>query len=76
MAKIQDNCFYYVEPGVPYEEARIRAACTDCKFQNKIPNDPMYWPGEEKGYGDYDLYCSICNKPINVREDNDDTPSV
>lgn len=73
MAKIQDDCFFYVEPNVQFEEARILPACTECKLQNKVPNDPMYWPGRDKGYGDYDLYCHICNKPINVRENDDST---
>jgi hypothetical protein len=76
MTTIQEDCFYYIESGVLLEEARIRAACVECKLQNKIPGDPMFWPGKVKGYGDYDLYCSLCNRPINVRKKDDNTSTV
>lgn len=74
MNTIQKDCFFYIESGVKYEDSRIRAACIECK--NKLPSDPMFWSGSLNGYGDYDLYCSICNKPIYVRDENDDTTSV
>lgn len=76
MSIIQDDCFFYIENGVPFEEARILAACKECKLQNVIPGDPMYWPGKETGYGDYDLYCSICKKAIHVREEYENKTTI
>ena len=78
MNSTQEDCYYYLETGVPFEEARIRAACMKCKNENKIPGKPMYWAGREKGYGDYDLYCSICKHPIYLRETNEqnDTTTI
>ena len=70
MAKIQEDCFYYIESGVAFEEARIRAMCKEC-WQEKKRKGAMYWPGERVGFGDYDLYCTIdgCGKPIHIRDD-------
>lgn len=66
MSKIQDDSYWYVEKVEPYEDSKIRAMCTSCAQRVKS-KESMCWPGE-KGYGDYDLNCSLCGKIIYQRE--------
>lgn len=57
---MSEACFWIVK------EERMAAICVACKEQHNI--DGWYWPGHEKGYGDYDLECYICSKVIHTRE--------
>lgn len=62
---VQEDAWYYIEPDVePFEKSRIRAACEECAKKKKSELKFMYWPGKTKGYGEWDIYCTICNKAL------------
>ncbi len=68
---ICEPCFWYVDITLPEEDQIISACCIECQ---KISNlKAWYWPGDEVGYGDYDLNCSFCNKILHKREDEAQT---
>ena len=56
------DCFWHLE------DNRIRALCTVCAVKKE---NAWYWHGSELGYGDYNVVCSICNKIIHERENED-----
>jgi hypothetical protein len=58
-------CFWYVN------EEKVTAICVTCQQEHKI--EGWYWPGDEKGYGDYDLDCFLCKTTIHKREDETQT---
>ena len=66
MSKVQDDSFWYIEKTEPYEDSRIRAMCIECG-RRLLEKEVMYWSGE-RGYGDYDLNCSMCGKIIHQRD--------
>ena len=57
------DCYWFIDKNI------INAMCVEC---HKAGKDGWYWPGEEKGYGDYDLDCSICGRQIFRRSTNVD----
>jgi len=67
MSKIQEDSYWYIEKVEPYEDGRIRAMCVECA-KTSTQEQLMHWPGH-KGYGHYDLDCSICKKAIYRREE-------
>lgn len=58
---IQKDCWIYIKEG----DNHMSAKCSEC---HKKDATGWYWPGESKGYGDYDVNCAICGEPINKRE--------
>jgi hypothetical protein len=68
---MKKDCYWFVDKTNP-EEQTIQAMCLDCHRTNQLG---WFWNGERQGYGDYDLFCSICNKPIYIRREssNDQT---
>lgn len=60
---IIEDCYWYVEG--EGEDAHMAALCTFCaaKF-----NKGWYWPGKQKGYGEYDLFCRNCNNLIYLKQ--------
>lgn len=69
---IQEDCFFYCDGNkdIPFEERRICAMCVEC-WQRIGQPKLWYWDGKEKGYGDYDLKCSMegCDNIIHQRKD-------
>lgn len=60
--KSQPSVWYvHGDDDIPYHKRVVTAACIDCAKEQNI--EGMYWEAE-KGYGDYDLDCKICNKPL------------
>jgi len=45
------------------------AMCLNC---HKTHEFGWFWPGKIKGYGNYDLKCSICGEWINKKKDNNE----
>ena len=66
MPEIQDDCYWYLEESTN----RVRGACVECGGKHGMKS---YWNGSEVGYGDYDLDCSICGKPIYRRKEDVET---
>ena len=66
---IQENCYWYINEELPPDQQTMLAMCVDC---NKDKNTGWFWHGKASGYGDYDLYCSICKRTIYERENNAD----
>lgn len=40
-----------------------------CEKCHKEKESGWYWPGIEKGYGNYDCKCHFCNEIINQRKE-------
>jgi hypothetical protein len=68
---MKNDCYWFVDAARPVEEQTIQAMCLECHTTN---NFGWYWSAKQ-GYGDYDVFCSICKKPIYLKEDNDQTNS-
>jgi hypothetical protein len=67
---MRNDCYFYIDTSLPENEQKVAGVCTDCQRIKKF--EPVwYWSGK-RGYGDYDLCCSICKKPIYIRESNND----
>lgn len=64
---IIDDSYWFVDETDP-ENAKISALCEICHLKE---NKGWHWQGKQLGYGDYDLYCSVCNKAIYLRDKND-----
>lgn len=62
----REDCYWYVDCSIENEDERImKAMCVECKESHDFG---WFWPGREKGYGDYDLNCSICGKTLHRRQ--------
>lgn len=61
-----EDCHWFVKG--KGDEARMAALCMFCASKLK---KGWYWPGKEKGYGDYDLICDNCQNAIYLREAHD-----
>ncbi|RDJ35541.1 MAG: hypothetical protein DWQ19_12045 [Crenarchaeota archaeon] len=61
-------CIWYVK------EETIVAACLTCGKEHDLKG--WYWAGDVRGYGDYDLECSICQEIIHKKEENENKTSV
>lgn len=71
--EIKLDCYWYIDGRVPENERKMLACCTECYKNNKLIDEKgnkagWFWQGSIRGYGDYDLNCSICNKIINLRK--------
>ena len=42
--------------------------CTNCYEKNPLG---WYWPGKLKGYGHFDVKCTICNAFVNKIEEDE-----
>lgn len=59
------NSYWYTDHSIEEKNRVIKVMCVECYNLNKSNTlETWFWPGEEKGYGDYDLNCSICNQEI------------
>ena len=65
---IQEDSYWYVETAMPEEERRVRAMCVACAKQRTDKSGLMHWHGK-KGYGNYDLNCSVCGDVIYKRSE-------
>jgi hypothetical protein len=57
---LQDSYWFLEGEG---EEAVMRAMCTLCA---KKARKGWFWEGR-LGYGNYDLFCSVCGNAIHIR---------
>ena len=66
---VQEDSYWFVENDV------VKAMCIECA--SKSPKSNLwFWEGSIRGYGDYDLNCSVCkdytiysrNKNDNIEE--------
>ena len=48
------------------DEEIVVGMCNKCHQEKNIG---WYWPGAEKGYGDYDFKCTFCNDIIHQRKE-------
>jgi len=53
------DCYFIIAD----ENLPIVTVCTDCLKTND--ENAYFWQGSVKGYGNYDLECSLCQKSIN-----------
>ena len=62
---VQEDSYWFVEDDV------VKAMCAECA--SKISKQNLwFWEGSVRGYGDYDLNCSVCeDHPIYLRNEND-----
>lgn len=58
---IKEDCYFFVDQRIPEEIRPISALCTECHKKNPIG---WFWPGSLRGYSEYDIKCSECNKDI------------
>ena len=63
---MQKNCYWFLKEDD--QETRMKAICEDC--HNKVAKIGIFWEGSFLGYGDYDLYCDVCESPIHLRDKN------
>lgn len=71
MAKTQEDSYWWRDTSLPESQQKMRGLCEKCHYDRGIG---VYWPGKTAGYGDYDLYCFFCKRPIYIREEiNEDT---
>ena len=52
------DCYFIIAD----ENSPIVTVCTDCL---KNTENAYFWHGSVKGYGNYDLNCSLCQNQIN-----------
>ena len=64
--KIQEDCYFYIDPTKPEEERRIEAKCVSCQ---KEEDAGWFWNGKIKGYGKFEIKCSVCGKIINEEKE-------
>jgi len=71
-SKIQENCFFYAKgkQDTPFDDKRICAMCMDCWNKEGQPK-LWFWEGSKRGYGNYDLKCSMegCENIIHQRNE-------
>lgn len=67
---IQEPCFWFINEDKPETEQSMQACCVNCQQLSNIKG--WYWPGDQIGYGDYNLNCSFCNKIINEYKENNE----
>jgi hypothetical protein len=60
---IREDCFWFVA------DEQVKAMCVPCHRERK--ENFWFYPGKEKGYGDYDLQCAVCGRDIYKRADSD-----
>ena len=65
MAIIQEDSYWWRDTSLPEDEQYMRGVCVECAIERGIG---WFWPGKERGYGDYDLNCFFCNKQIYLRD--------
>lgn len=64
---IPKDCYWLFDN----DKSTIKAICVDCYHLRKEKNG-SFWKGSVKGYGEYQLDCSICAKNLNkIKEVND-----
>ena len=63
---IVEDSYWYVEDDV------VKAMCVECGSKRPKPG-LWYWEGTVRGYGDYDLNCSICKDHIIYLRNKNDT---
>lgn len=63
---IKQDSYWFVEG--EGNNARMKAVCPICA---KKLGKGWYWEGGTLGYGDYDLFCSVCGNAIHLREKNE-----
>ncbi len=62
---VQEDSYWYVEDGI------VRAMCLECASKSSR-SGLWFWEGNVRGYGDYDLNCSVCkDHTIYLRNEND-----
>lgn len=62
--EIQEDCYWFIDPLLPSDKQVMSAMCVECHETHDLG---WFWPGKNKGYGDYDLTCCLCNKVIRQR---------
>jgi len=60
-ALMRQDSYWYVEG--EGDDAVVKAMCTMCAKKKK---SGWFWEGR-LGYGDYDLFCSLCGNAIHIR---------
>lgn len=65
MAKIQEDSYWWKDDSLPEKQQCMHGLCIECYAEKGVG---WYWPGKKTGYGDYDLRCHFCNKPIHIRD--------
>lgn len=70
--KIQEDCFFYIDPNGVGDEKHILARCVNCQ---KETDEGWFWDGSIKGYSKYPINCSVCGKFINKYEEEEQNSS-
>jgi len=66
---IQNDSYWYTEKDSNDEEI-VKAMCVEChklKLKELKTNTFGWYWSKSKGYGDYDLKCSVCESDIYLR---------
>lgn len=74
---IVKDCYWFIDKDTPEDKQKMEAMCVECYKKHNF-DFGWYWPGSERGYGDYDLVCAIegCDNIIHERENKEDASSV
>ena len=65
----KENCYFFVDNSVAYEDRTIKVLCTKCQEKKMI--DRWFWEGSLLGYGPFDFICCYCSHVIHKGEKNE-----
>jgi hypothetical protein len=63
-----EDCVWYADEG----GQKMKALCLECHGREFSKDFGWFWEGSRRGYGAYDLDCSLCGRPLNRKEENED----
>ena len=66
---IQEDCYFYIDGDEDDPDTHmVRGMCIECHDNLDKPFG-WFYPGRQKGYGDYDSKCSVCERVICQRNE-------
>ena len=66
--KIQEDCYFYIDENTVKENKAMSVLCVNCHEKNPLG---WYWPGKLKGYGHFNVNCTVCNAFVNKIEEDE-----
>lgn len=71
--KIQEDCYFYIDENTIKEKKTMSVLCINCYEKNPAG---WHWPGKVRGYGPFDVNCTICNAFVNKIEKKDEPDEI